>query len=81
MPGDDWQKFANLRILLGYQWFFPGKKLLFMGCEFGQSVEWNENAQLDWWPRIAPGLFHSGLQRFVADLNRVYKQSPGLWQG
>ena len=49
MPGDDWQKFANLRALFGYQWLFPGKKLVFMGGEFGQRKEWNENAQLDWW--------------------------------
>ena len=79
MPGDDWQKFANLRSLLAYQWLFPGKKLLFMGCEFGQGAEWNENAQLDWW-LLNVGPHHSGLQRFVADLNRLYKASPGLWQ-
>ncbi len=49
MPGDDWQKFANLRALLAYQWLFPGKQLLMMGGEFGQSAEWNANASLDWW--------------------------------
>jgi 1,4-alpha-glucan branching enzyme len=79
MPGDDWQRFANLRTLLGYQWFFPGKKLLFMGCEFGQSHEWNENGQLDWW-LLTAGPYHAGLQKFVADLNRLYDASPGLWQ-
>ncbi len=81
MPGDDWQKrFANLRSLLsGYQWFFPGKKLLFMGGEFGQGAEWNENVQLDWW-LLDAGPFHRGLQRFVADLNQLYAKSPGLWQ-
>jgi 1,4-alpha-glucan branching enzyme len=79
MPGDDWQKFANLRALLGYQWLFPGKKLLFMGGEFGQRAEWNENAQLDWW-LLDAGPFHRGLQQFVADLNRVYAGAPGLWQ-
>jgi 1,4-alpha-glucan branching enzyme len=79
MPGDDWQKFANLRTLLGYQWLFPGKKLLFMGCEFGQGAEWNENGQLDWW-LLNAGPYHQGLQRFVADLNRLYINSPGLWQ-
>ena len=79
MPGDDWQKFANLRALIAYQWLFPGKKLLFMGGEFGQGIEWNENAQLDWW-LLNAGPYHTGLQRFVADLNRLYKVSPGLWQ-
>ena len=79
MPGDDWQKFANLRALLGYQWLFPGKKLLFMGGEFGQRAEWNENAQLDWW-LLDAGPFHRGAQKFVADLNRLYAGSPGLWQ-
>jgi len=79
MPGDDWQKFANLRALLAYQWLFPGKKLLFMGGEFGQSVEWNENGQLDWW-LLDAGTFHRGLQKFVGDLNKLYAASPGLWQ-
>jgi 1,4-alpha-glucan branching enzyme len=79
MPGDDWQRFANLRTLLGYQWMFPGKKLLFMGGEFGQSHEWNENAQLDWW-LLDAGPYHRGTQRFVEDLNRLYRQSPALWE-
>jgi len=79
MPGDDWQKFANLRMLLGYQWLFPGKKLLFMGGEFGQVKEWNENAQLDWW-LLGAGPYHAGAQKFVADLNRLYQNSPSLWQ-
>jgi len=79
MPGDDWQKFANLRALLAYQWLFPGKKLLFMGGEFGQSAEWNANGQLDWW-LLDAGPYHRGLQRFVGDLNKLYAASPGLWQ-
>jgi 1,4-alpha-glucan branching enzyme len=80
MPGDDWQRFANLRALLAYQWLFPGKKLLFMGGEFGQSNEWNENGQLDWW-LLDAGPYHRGLQKFVEDLNQLYIGSPGLWQG
>jgi 1,4-alpha-glucan branching enzyme len=79
MPGDDWQKFANLRTLLGYQWLFPGKKLLFMGGEFGQVKEWNENAQLDWW-LLDAGPFHRGAQKFVADLNQLYRNSQAFWQ-
>ena len=79
MPGDDWQKFANLRALLGYQWLFPGKKLLFMGGEIGQSAEWNANGQLDWW-LLDAGPYHRGLQKFVEDLNQLYAASPGLWQ-
>jgi len=79
MPGDDWQKFANLRALFAYQWFFPGKKLVFMGGEFGQRKEWNENAQLDWW-LLDAGPFHRGLQRFVGDLNKLYAAAPALWQ-
>jgi 1,4-alpha-glucan branching enzyme len=79
MPGDDWQKFANLRALIAYQWLFPGKKLLFMGGEFGQSAEWNANGQLDWW-LLDAGPFHRGLQKFVEDLNKFYAASPGLWQ-
>jgi len=79
MPGDDWQRFANLRALLAYQWLFPGKKLLFMGGEFGQSAEWNANGQLDWW-LLDAGPYHRGLQKFVEDLNKLYIASPGLYQ-
>ncbi len=80
MPGDDWQRFANLRSLLCYQWLFPGKKLIFMGCEFGQGTEWNANAELSWW-LLNEGPYHRGTQRLVADLNRVYQSEPGLWEG
>ena len=80
MPGDDWQAFANLRTLLGYQWCFPGKKLLFMGCEFGQRGEWNANAALDWW-LLDQGPFHRGLQQFIADLNLLYQAESALWDG
>jgi 1,4-alpha-glucan branching enzyme len=80
MPGDDWQAFANLRALLGYQWLFPGKKLLFMGGEFGQTSEWNENAELDW-GLLAQGPYHSGTQRWVGDLNAFYQSEPALWRG
>jgi len=79
MPGDEWQKFANLRALFGYQWLFPGKKLLFMGGEIGQPGEWNENGELDWGV-LKSGPYHAGLQRFVTDLNRLYAASPALWQ-
>ncbi|HEY6169510.1 MAG TPA: 1,4-alpha-glucan branching protein GlgB [Verrucomicrobiae bacterium] len=79
MPGDDWLKAANLRSMLAYQWMFPGKKLLFMGCEFGQTKEWNENTSLDWW-LLGQGPFHRGVQRFVSDLNRVYRDNSALWE-
>ncbi len=79
MPGDDWRQFANLRCLLGYQWVFPGKKLLFMGGEIGQRNEWNANAEMDWW-LLQAGPYHSGLQRFVQDLNRLYQSEPALWE-
>ncbi len=79
MPGDDWQRFANLRTLLSYQWFFPGKMLLFMGGEFGQSHEWNANGELEWW-LLQAGPYHKGMQRLVQDLNRVYQTQPALWQ-
>jgi 1,4-alpha-glucan branching enzyme len=80
MPGDDWQRFANLRTLLGYQWLFPGKILLFMGGEFGQSWEWNANGELGWW-LLSAGPYHSGVQNFVKDLNQFYLRQPALWQG
>ncbi|HZO86313.1 MAG TPA: 1,4-alpha-glucan branching protein GlgB, partial [Verrucomicrobiae bacterium] len=79
MPGDDWQGFANLRALLGYQWTFPGKQLLFMGCEIGQKFEWNANGSVDW-HLLDQGRYHAGVQRFVEDLNRLYRATPALWQ-
>jgi 1,4-alpha-glucan branching enzyme len=80
MPGDDWQRAANLRLLLGYQWTFPGKKLLFMGGEFGQGNEWNANAELDWW-LLHEGPYHRGIQRFVEDANKLYRDEAALWEG
>jgi 1,4-alpha-glucan branching enzyme len=80
VPGDDWQKFANLRSLLAYQWLFPGKQLLMMGGEIGQRAEWNENRELDWW-LTEQGPYHRGLQRFVEDLNRFYRKEPALFDG
>ncbi|HIG28230.1 MAG TPA: 1,4-alpha-glucan branching protein GlgB [Verrucomicrobiales bacterium] len=80
MLGDDWQRFANLRSLLGYQWLFPGKKLLFMGGEIGQSLEWNPNSQLEW-DLLNQGPFHVGLQKWMEDLNHFYKDEPALWDG
>jgi 1,4-alpha-glucan branching enzyme len=79
MPGDDWRKFANLRAMLAYQWFFPGKKLLMMGCEFGQSSEWNANASLDW-GLLEQGPYHLGLQKLARDLNQFYQRQPALWE-
>jgi 1,4-alpha-glucan branching enzyme len=79
MPGDDWRKFANLRCLLGYQWLFPGKMLLYMGCELGQSAEWSANGEVDWW-LLKAGPYHCGLQRFVQDLNKFYRDEPALWE-
>jgi 1,4-alpha-glucan branching enzyme len=79
MPGDDWRRFANLRVLLGYQWLFPGKALLFMGGEIGQSAEWNANGQLDWW-LLEAGPYHKGAQSFVKDLNKLYNAELALWQ-
>jgi 1,4-alpha-glucan branching enzyme len=77
MPGDDWQKFANLRLLLGYMYGQPGKKLLFMGGEFGQWSEWYHEASLDW--HLLDDPRHAALQRWVEDLNRAYRQEPALF--
>jgi 1,4-alpha-glucan branching enzyme len=77
MPGDDWQRFANLRLLLGYMWAHPGKKLLFMGGEFGQRSEWQHESSLEWHLLEYPE--HRGLQRWVQDLNRLYKREPALY--
>ncbi len=79
MAGDEWQKFANMRVLLAYQWLFPGKPLLFMGGEIGQSAEWNANAELDWW-LLDSGPYHRGVQRLVSNLNQLYQAEPALWQ-
>ena len=76
MPGDLWQKFANLRLLYGYMWTHPGKKLLFMGGEIGQWDEWNHNESLQW--NLLQWEHHEGLQRLVADLNRLYVKDPAL---
>jgi len=76
MPGDDWQRFANLRLLFGWMWTHPGKKLLFMGGEFGQSREWNHEESLDW-GQAAHGR-HAELAHWVGDLNRLYRDEPAL---
>jgi 1,4-alpha-glucan branching enzyme len=76
MPGDRWQKFANLRAYYGFMWGHPGKKLLFMGQEFGQEREWNADASLDWHLLAQPD--HKGVQRLVRDLNRLHASLPAL---
>jgi 1,4-alpha-glucan branching enzyme len=79
MPGDWWQKFANLRLFFLFQWCHPGKKLIFMGCEFGQWSEWYCKMSLDWHlPEQEPQ--HRMLQEFVKELNRIYADNPSLWQ-
>ena len=85
MPGDEWQKFANLRLLYTYMYTHPGKKLLFMGAEIGQGTEWDSAQTLDWYVLDYP--FHQGIQRIVKDLNRVYRDCAALhkyefdWEG
>ena len=76
MPGDDWQKFANLRAYYGFMWTQPGKKLLFMGGEFAQYAEWNHDAQLDW--HLLDDAKHAGMQKLVRDLNTLYRSVPSL---
>jgi 1,4-alpha-glucan branching enzyme len=76
MPGDEWQKFANLRLLLGYMYGHPGKKLLFMGGEFGQWSEWNHDRSLDW--HLLDHAPHQGMQRWTQDLNHFYRAEPAL---
>jgi 1,4-alpha-glucan branching enzyme len=78
MPGDEWRQFANLRLLLGYMYAQSGKKLLFMGGEFGQRNEWNHDASLDW--HLLEYAPHAGLQRWVTDLNRLYCSEPALFE-
>ncbi len=78
MPGDEWQKFANLRLALGFMWTHPGKQLLFMGSEIGQWREWSESRELDW--ELLERPLHAGAQHWVRDLNRVYRDHPEFWQ-
>ena len=76
MPGDDWQRFANLRAYYGFMWGHPGKKLLFMGQEFAQPGEWNHDSELPW--ALLGDARHAGVQRLVRDLNRAYREHPAL---
>ncbi|CAA9200364.1 1,4-alpha-glucan branching protein GlgB [Flavobacterium collinsii] len=78
MPGDEWQKFANLRLLYGYMFTHPGTKLLFMGSEFGQSDEWNFEKSLDW--HLLQYDYHSGIKKVITDLNQLYKTHPALYE-
>ncbi|VEB52799.1 1,4-alpha-glucan branching protein [Salmonella enterica subsp. enterica] len=78
MPGDAWQKFANLRAYYGWMWAFPGKKLLFMGNEFAQGREWNHDASLDWHLLEGGDNWHHGVQRLVRDLNHTYRHHKAL---
>ncbi|MGD1036187.1 MAG: 1,4-alpha-glucan branching protein GlgB [Roseiarcus sp.] len=77
MPGDEWQRFANARAYYGFMWGHPGKKLLFMGQEFGQTSEWNSDESLPWW--LLDHWPHQGLQALVRDLNRLYRDTPALY--
>ncbi|MEZ5298775.1 MAG: alpha amylase C-terminal domain-containing protein [Ilumatobacteraceae bacterium] len=79
MPGDDWQQFANLRLLYSMQWFQPGKKLLFMGAELATRHEWNHDANLDWSLHDVP--MHAGVRMVLAELNRLYQAEPALHRG
>jgi 1,4-alpha-glucan branching enzyme len=78
MPGDEWQQFANLRLLFGYMWGHPGKQLLFMGGEFGQRREWQHEEGLEWYVLQYP--FHAGAQRWMRDLNHFYRATPALYR-
>ncbi len=80
MPGDNWQKFANMRLLFGQLFGLPGRKLIFMGAEFGQWNAWNPDASLDW-HLVAENNAHGQLQRWVAELNWLYRSEPALYQG
>jgi 1,4-alpha-glucan branching enzyme len=78
MPGDEWQRFANLRAYFGFMWGHPGKKLIFMGQEFAQGTEWNHDIELPWW--LLQHELHAGVQRLVRDLNKLYREQPALHQ-
>ncbi len=76
MPGDPWQKFANLRAYLAFMWTHPGKKLLFMGCEIAQPTEWNHDGTIPW--ALLDDAGHRGMQRLPHDLNTAYRRMPAL---
>jgi 1,4-alpha-glucan branching enzyme len=78
MPGDEWRAFANLRLYYGFMYTHPGKKLLFMGCEFAQRREWDHNSSLDWHLLESPA--HAGIQHLLRDLNGFYRNTPELYQ-
>ena len=78
MPGDEWQQFANLRLLIGYMYGHPGKKLLFMGCEFGQKREWSHDFSLEW--HVLQFYQHSAMQKWVKDINAIYKKELALFE-
>jgi 1,4-alpha-glucan branching enzyme len=78
MPGDEWQRFANARAFLSYMYSHPGKKLLFMGCEIGQTAEWNYEGQVEWW--LLDHEIHRKFQKFCAALNELYKSEPALYE-
>ena len=78
MPGDEWQRFANLRLLFSYMWTHPGTQLLFMGGEFGQTTEWNHEKGLEWW--LTQFRYHRGMMDLVRDLNAMYRKYPAFYQ-
>jgi 1,4-alpha-glucan branching enzyme len=78
IPEDSWRQFATLRAFYSFMWGFPGKQLLFMGCEFGRRTEFNEATSLEWWVSDLWG--HHGLQRLIKDLNEMYTATPALWK-
>uniref|UniRef100_UPI004047EE82 alpha amylase C-terminal domain-containing protein n=1 Tax=Aquiluna sp. TaxID=2053504 RepID=UPI004047EE82 len=78
MPGDHWQKLANMRAYLSFMWAHPGKKLLFMGQEFAQVAEWSEGRELDWW--LLDHAPHQGMQTLVSELNALYQSQKALWE-
>ena len=78
MPGDYWQKFAGVRVLMAYMMTHPGKKLTFMGCEIGQFDEWDHRKEVQWF--LLDHEKHAALQRYIAELNHLYLENPALWQ-
>jgi 1,4-alpha-glucan branching enzyme len=78
MPGDEWRRFANARAFMSYMYGHPGKKLLFMGAEFGQTAEWNSECDLQWWLLQFP--IHQGLRRFTTALNALYRSQPAMYE-